>query len=255
VKGDAVEALMNGAATQSGARPGDANVARDKPLRATLAESHACFADALFTTLERSGFDARLADTTLSRSVLVKAILQRRPDVVILGSDLAVDGDRAGLVAPLALAGLAVVVVAGRADDPVRMGMCLLQGATTIVKRTISLERFLAVVRDVARGSFVSQPEEDTLLRSLGEREFAARRELLLRLERLTSSEREILGDLMRGRTAADIAAARFVSQATVRTQIKAVLQKLEVSSQLAAVALAHRGGLNADPRDSPRHP
>jgi DNA-binding NarL/FixJ family response regulator len=34
-----------------------------------------------------------------------------------------------------------------------------------------------------------------------------------------------------------------FVSETTVRTQVKAILAKLEVRSQLAAVGLAHRAG------------
>jgi DNA-binding NarL/FixJ family response regulator len=33
------------------------------------------------------------------------------------------------------------------------------------------------------------------------------------------------------------------VAEATVRTQVKSILAKLEVSSQLAAVGLAHRVG------------
>ena len=43
------------------------------------------------------------------------------------------------------------------------------------------------------------------------------------------------------GKAASEIAADAFVSLATVRTQIRAVLLKLGVHSQLAAVACAHR--------------
>ena len=39
------------------------------------------------------------------------------------------------------------------------------------------------------------------------------------------------------------IAQDSVVSEATVRTQVKSILGKLEVSSQLAAVGLAHRMG------------
>ena len=37
-----------------------------------------------------------------------------------------------------------------------------------------------------------------------------------------------------------DIARACFVSEATVRTQVRSILTKLEVSSQIAAVGLAY---------------
>lgn len=47
----------------------------------------------------------------------------------------------------------------------------------------------------------------------------------------------------MAGRTVREIAIDGVVSEATVRTQVKAILAKLEVTSQLAAVGLAHRVG------------
>jgi two-component system, NarL family, nitrate/nitrite response regulator NarL len=52
-----------------------------------------------------------------------------------------------------------------------------------------------------------------------------------------------VLGHLMRGQTVHEIATTSFVSEATVRTQVKAILAKLEVSSQIAAVGLAHQIG------------
>lgn len=57
----------------------------------------------------------------------------------------------------------------------------------------------------------------------------------------LTPREQEVLGGMLAGRSAAEIAAGQQVSLATVRSHIRAVLAKLGVSSQLAAVALAHR--------------
>lgn len=79
----------------------------------------------------------------------------------------------------------------------------------------------------------------------------AAARELLARLrgrlaeadrfELLTNREAVVLADLARGLSAADIASSRSVALATVRSQIGAILRKLEVPSQTAAVALAHR--------------
>ena len=50
-----------------------------------------------------------------------------------------------------------------------------------------------------------------------------------------------VLAELVEGHCAEEIAQAEFVSISTVRSQIKAILQKLGVSSQLAAVALARR--------------
>ena len=65
----------------------------------------------------------------------------------------------------------------------------------------------------------------------------------LSRFHQLSVRESEVLEELMAGKAAADIATESYVSIATIRSQIKAILRKLEVNSQLAAVALAYRSG------------
>ena len=63
----------------------------------------------------------------------------------------------------------------------------------------------------------------------------------------LTERERIVLAELIEGHCAEEIATAGFVSISTVRSQIKAILQKLGVNSQLAAVALARRADWSLD--------
>jgi DNA-binding NarL/FixJ family response regulator len=58
-------------------------------------------------------------------------------------------------------------------------------------------------------------------------------------LVRLTPSERRVLFHMMEGRAAAEIATTLVVSLTTVRSHIRSILRKLNVNSQLAAVALA----------------
>ena len=66
---------------------------------------------------------------------------------------------------------------------------------------------------------------------------------------RLTEREQVVLAELMEGHCAEDIAKAAFVSISTVRSQIKAILLKLGVNSQLAAVAMARRAGWSLELR------
>ena len=67
--------------------------------------------------------------------------------------------------------------------------------------------------------------------------------------ESLSRREGEVLCLLMEGHSVAKIAESSFVSIGTVRTQVKAILRKLGVNSQAAAVALAYRSGWpDADP-------
>lgn len=63
------------------------------------------------------------------------------------------------------------------------------------------------------------------------------------RWQQLTPREHEIVDCLIDGLRAAAIAEKFTVSVATVRTQIRSILAKLEVSSQLEVVALARQRG------------
>jgi DNA-binding CsgD family transcriptional regulator len=65
-----------------------------------------------------------------------------------------------------------------------------------------------------------------------------------LRWTRLTPRELQIVDRIAAGKRPASIAEEFVVSVATVRTQIKSILGKLELNSQLEVAALArtHRG-------------
>ena len=60
-----------------------------------------------------------------------------------------------------------------------------------------------------------------------------------------------MLGLLMQGHTVRDVARHSNTAETTVRTQVKSILAKIEVSSQLAAVGLAYQIGWRA-PFDLP---
>ncbi len=59
----------------------------------------------------------------------------------------------------------------------------------------------------------------------------------------LTRREAEVLGELVAGNSVTDIATTFTVSVTTVRSHVRAVLTKLGVRSQLAAVGMARDRG------------
>ena len=58
-----------------------------------------------------------------------------------------------------------------------------------------------------------------------------------------TRRELQVLGMIVNGMSARDMASESYVSVATVRTQIRSLLQRLGVNSQLEAAAMARAWG------------
>ncbi len=106
-----------------------------------------------------------------------------------------------------------------------------------------SYEEAVAALEDVSGSGIIASPAQRAEAVAELTRRLEALRGELEPLQELTPREGRVLGHLMEGRSAEEIADCEFVSVATVRTQIRAILRKLDVNSQLAAVARARRAG------------
>ncbi len=214
-------------------------------VRVAIIEDHVLFAQSLEVSLSIEGYDVRRVplsiDSGTAASVL-SAVTRAQPRVVLLDLDLGSFGDGVRLIGPLTQAGSAVVVVTSSIDKA-RWGECVRYGAQKVLPKTSSLNTILATVRRIGEGRCVMETGEREELLHLWNECTIQRLDLRTKLHKLTQREREVLGHLMLGRTVRDIAAQGFVSEATVRTQVKSILAKLDVSSQLAAVGLAHHVG------------
>lgn len=211
-------------------------------LRIVIVEDHTLFAESLELALFVEGYDVRrvpVPEGGATPNAMLSAIVRARPWVVLLDLDLGDFGDGVRLIPPMARAGVHVVVVTG-STDRARWGEALRYGARKVSSKSRPLNEMLATVRRINHGLPVMDREEREELLALWHDQRAEREDVNARLERLTPRERQVLGHLMRGRTVHDIATLGVVSEATVRTQVKSILAKLEVSSQLAAVGMAH---------------
>jgi two-component system, NarL family, nitrate/nitrite response regulator NarL len=213
--------------------------------RVVIVEDHVLFAESLELALTVEGYDVRrvaIPDKEQAPGALVTSIARRRPRVVLLDLDLGRFGDGEKLIAPLARAGFNVVVVTASIDRG-RWGETIRYGARKVLSKSQPLNDILAVVRRINQGLQVMTPEEREGLMQHWLEARAGLVEMSARLELLTVRERQVLALLMGGQTVREIATESVVSEATVRTQVKAILAKLEVTSQLAAVGLAHKVG------------
>ncbi|GAA3549852.1 response regulator [Nocardioides daeguensis] len=213
-------------------------------LRIVLVEDHALFAQSLDFALSREGHAvlALTPDEFTTAAALLGRIRQVRPHVVLLDLDLGPLGDGRLLIAPLHRAGIQVVVLTATTDR-VRWGECLAVGARRVLSKTGTLHTVLDTITALSRGEAVLDPAERGELVALALEKGREQREIRARFETLTRREAVVLGHLMRGESVRDVAHAFVVSESTVRTQVKRILAKLEVSSQLTAVGLANRIG------------
>ena len=216
-----------------------------KDIRVLIIEDHALFAESLELAMSMEGYDVRRAPVAShggSMSALFGAIARMRPTIALVDLDLGPTGDGVRLVAPLVANGVHTVVVTG-STDRARWGECLRHGARTVLAKTQPLNDILATVRRITEGLPVIDRQERERLIQLWFENRQKLQVLVERLQLLTPREQVVLGQLMKGHQVREIAEQSVVAEATVRTQVKSILAKLEVSSQLAAVGLAHEVG------------
>jgi two-component system, NarL family, nitrate/nitrite response regulator NarL len=205
-----------------------------------IVEDHALLADGLSVALERAGVQAEVA-TGPTADDIVAAAHRCQPDVVLLDLMLGDDiGCSIPLIAEFRSTGAEVLVLTGVTDCAL-LGSCLEAGALGLVSKTEAFDTVLEkVVRASRRQTTMHESERHEMLGTL-RRLRAEERRRRAPFDRLTARERIVLGALMHGSSAEDIASSSFVSIATIRSQIRSILVKLGVHSQIAAVALAHR--------------
>jgi two-component system nitrate/nitrite response regulator NarL len=206
-----------------------------------IVDDHELLAESLRLALTAQGYEVVAPIPTPEE--VYSAAQRTPPDVVLLDLDLgASGGDGSVLVEALAVGGARVVVLTGT-PDRLLIAACLEGGACGYVSKSASLDELLEAVRVAAAGGDVMpQSRRHDLLAELRQAR-SQRHNELKPFNSLTGRESYVLAQVIDGRSAADIAQSAYVSEATVRTQIRAVLNKLGVRSQLAAVASARRAG------------
>ena len=214
-----------------------------------IVEDHAVLAQGLGAALQGVGLTVSTTDAD-PPDRFGEVLDEARPDVVLLDLWLGTAvGSGLGLIPAILSAGARIVILTA-SEDPVLLASCVEAGAFDLANKSEPFASVLAKVQGALDGGpGLGEVARQEYLAELA-RARAADFDRLAPFARLTPREASVLRALIEGRSAQEIATAGPVALATVRTQIRAILHKLGVSSQLAAVALARRAGWPEDPAE-----
>jgi DNA-binding NarL/FixJ family response regulator len=222
--------------------------AADAPIRVLLVDDHAVMR-AGFRMILESESDLVVVGEAADGREAVAAASALRPDVICMDVQMPdMDGLEATrrIVADATLDSAVVIVTTFDRDD--YLFQALAAGASGFLLKNAGPEELISAVRVAAAGDALLAPE---VTRRVIERfatlpspsPIAAPTETPMPVE-LTDREAEVLRLLARAMSNAEIAGELFIGEATVKTHVSNVLQKLGARDRVAAVVYAHRHGL-----------
>lgn len=168
-------------------------------------------------------------------------IRKERPDVVLMDIRMP---NLDGIAATRQVSDSTKVVILTTYELDEYVFDALAAGASAFLLKAAPPEDLIRAIRVVAQGDALLAP---SVTKKLIE-EFAKRPERTIskskELETLTDREREVMGEVARGLTNAEIAQRLHVSETTVKTHVAHLLDKLELRDRVQAVILAYESGL-----------
>ncbi|MGD2252441.1 MAG: response regulator transcription factor [Anaerolineales bacterium] len=212
-----------------------------KNIRVLIADDHAVVSEGLQLYLENAGLD--VVGRAASGRQAIDLADELKPDVVLL--DIAMP-DMDGMQALAALKRAhpkAAVIMVTASGNPAYMAQAIAKGATGYILKETSPSGIPHVIRTAHAGQSIVDPR---LLRAA----LLARPEPKPKLQEaeddvsLTKQEQRVLGMLAKGMDNESIASALVVSKNTVKSHVRKILRKLDVSDRTKAAIWAIRNGM-----------
>ena len=211
-------------------------------IKILLADDQPLLLSALETILGAQA-DLTVAATAANGAEAVEKARAHRIDVAVLDIRMPVLD---GIAAATQIMELGPkVIMLTTFDDDTLVRAAIDAGVDGFLLKDAEPEVLAGAVRAVARGESVLAPGVTGRVMawvrgSQGSTEAAAM------LEGLTSRELEVLAEIGRGATNAEIARALFIAETTVKTHVSSLLTKLGVRDRVALALTAQRAGLSS---------
>ena len=225
------------------------------PIRVLLVDDHALLRAGFRTILDTQPDITVVGEASTGAEAVAQAAALH-PDVITMDVQMpdmdGIEATRRLVADPAVSAAIAVVTTFDRDDY---LYQALEAGASGFLLKNAGAEDLISAVRALAAGDGMLAPEvtRRVLTRFAGAtpetgtaptRAVAKAPTTPLLAEPLTEREAEVLTLLADARSNAEIARALFIGEATVKTHVSRILQKLGARDRVQAVVLAHRMGL-----------
>ena len=213
-------------------------------IRVLLADDHEFFRSGFRSALETQPDFECVADVGDGQAAVAE-IERVRPDVAVLDVRMPKMDGLAATEALLARGDDVKILLLTTYDDDGYLYRALRAGASGFCLKSMPTEELFGAIRVAARGDALIDPSVTRrLVYRFSDAVAPARTESPKDLDRLTAREREILLEVARGRSNAEIAARLFVSEQTVKSHVSHVLAKLHLRDRVQAVIYAYENSL-----------
>jgi DNA-binding NarL/FixJ family response regulator len=209
-------------------------------IRVAIADDQA-LVRAGFRMIVESQPDMRIAGEAGDGQEAIDLVKRERPDVILMDIRMPrIDG----IAATRQVAGITRIVILTTYELDEYVFDALAAGASAFLLKAAPPEDLIKAIRVVASGDALLAPSVTRrLIQEFGKRpEPQARKSK--QLETLTDRERDVLREVARGLTNAEIAVRLHVAETTVKTHVAHLLDKLDLRDRVQAVILAYEAGL-----------
>jgi DNA-binding NarL/FixJ family response regulator len=202
-------------------------------IRLVVVDDHALFRRGLISLLEEMSEFQILGEASNGQDAL-QVIEKVKPDIVLLDINMPIlDGIQTLAEIRKTNPDLKVLMLTISQNDEDLIG-AIVTGANGYVLKNTEPETLRSTIMQVSAGNSVLSPEITAKVLQAVRRSQADHNRGLL-----SEREVEVLRCLARGQTTAQVANVLFISENTVKTHIRHILEKMEVNNRAEAVARA----------------